>query len=49
MGSFDTMLEQIHIRKAELNSRLLRAKSEETAHTETISNLEEFEKINMAI
>ena len=50
MGSFDTMLEQIQIRKAELNSRLLRAKSDEAAHTETIKNLEEeFEKINAAI
>lgn len=50
MGSFDTMLEQIQIRKAELNSRLLRAKSDEAAHTETIKNLEEeFEKINTAI
>ena len=44
------MLEQIQIRKAELNSRLLRAKSDEAAHTETIKNLEEeFEKINAAI
>ena len=50
MGSFDTMLEQIQIRKAELNSRLLRAKSDEAAHTETIKNLEEeFERINTAI
>ena len=50
MGSFDTMLEQIQIRKAELNSRLLRVKSDEAAHTETIKNLEEeFEKINQAI
>lgn len=50
IGSFDTMLEQIQIRKAELNSRLLRAKSDEAAHTETIKNLEEeFERINTAI
>lgn len=50
MGSFDTMLEQIQIRKAELNSRLLRVKSDEAAHTETIKNLEEeFETINQAI
>ncbi|MCM1174756.1 MAG: chromosome segregation protein SMC [Blautia sp.] len=50
MGSFDTMLEQIQIRKAELNSRLLRAKSDEAAHTETIKNLEEeFERINTGI
>ncbi len=50
MGSYDTMLEQIQIRKAELNSRLLRAKSDEAAHTETIRSLEEeFEKINQAI
>lgn len=50
MGSYDTMLEQIQIRKAELNSRLLRAKSDEAAHTETIKSLEEeFEKINEAI
>ena len=50
MGSYDTMMEQIQIRKAELNSRLLRAKSDEAAHTETIRSLEEeFEKINQAI
>ncbi len=50
MGRFDTMLEQIQIRKAELNSRLLRAKSDEAAHAETIRSLEEeFEKINGAI
>ena len=47
MGRYDTMLEQIQIRKAELNSRLLRAKSDEAAQAETIKNLEgEFERVN---
>ena len=41
MGRYDTMLEQIHIRKAELNSRLLRAKSDEEEQQETIKRLEE--------
>ncbi|MBE5883273.1 MAG: chromosome segregation protein SMC [Lachnospiraceae bacterium] len=41
MGRFDTMIEQINIRKAELNSRLLRAKSDEAAREETIKKLEE--------
>ncbi len=50
MGRFDTMLEQIQIRKAELNSRILRAKSDEAAQAETIKNLEEeFERVNEAI
>lgn len=50
MGRFDTMLEQIQIRKAELSSRLLRVKSDEAAHAETIKNLEEeFEKVNETI
>ena len=38
---FDTMMEQINIRKAELNSRLLRAKSDEAAREETVKKLEE--------
>ena len=41
MGRFDTMMEQINIRKAELNSRLLRAKSDEVAREETVKKLEE--------
>ncbi|MCR5756157.1 MAG: chromosome segregation protein SMC [Acetatifactor sp.] len=41
LGRFDTMMEQINIRKAELNSRLLRAKSDEAAREETIKQLEE--------
>ncbi|MCM1570190.1 MAG: chromosome segregation protein SMC, partial [Roseburia sp.] len=46
LGRFDTMMEQIHIRKAELNSRLLRAKSDEAAREESIRQLEEaFEAI----
>ena len=40
MGRFDTMMEQINIRRAELNSRLLRAKSDEAAREETIKKLE---------
>lgn len=50
IGRFDTMLEQIQIRKAELNSRLLRAKSDEAAQAATIKNLEEeFERVSKAI
>lgn len=41
MGRFDTMMEQINIREAELNSRLLRAKSDEAAREETVKKLEE--------
>ena len=41
MGRFDTMMEQVNIRKAELNSRLLRAKSDEVAREESIKKLEE--------
>ncbi len=40
LGRFDTMMEQINIRKAELNSRLLRAKSDEVAREENIKALE---------
>lgn len=47
IGRYDTMMEQINIRKAELTSRLLRAKSDEAKQEETIKALqEEFEKIN---
>ena len=50
MGRFDTMMEQINIHKAELNSRLLRAKSDEAAREETIKKLEaEFEAITEEI
>ena len=35
------MMEQVNIRRAELNSRLLRAKSDEAAREETIKRLEE--------
>ncbi len=50
LGRFDTMLEQVNIRKAELNSRLLRAKSDEAEQTETIKKLEEeFEIITNTI
>ncbi|MBE5865554.1 MAG: chromosome segregation protein SMC [Lachnospiraceae bacterium] len=46
IGRFDTMMEQINIRKAELNSRLLRAKSDEAAREEQLKTLEaEFETI----
>lgn len=46
MGRFDTMMEQIHIRRAELNSRLLRVKSDELAREENIKKMEEsFEKV----
>ena len=50
MGRYDTMMEQINIRKAELNSRLLRAKSDEAAQVENIKKLEEeFEAVNVVI
>ncbi|WMC92652.1 chromosome segregation protein SMC [Kineothrix sp. MB12-C1] len=50
IGRYDTMMEQISIRRAELNSRLLRAKSDEAKQEETIRLLqEEFESINEEI
>ena len=50
MGRFDTMMEQVNIRKAELNSRLLRAKSDEAAREENLKKLEtEFEAVTEAI
>ncbi|MBO5281835.1 MAG: chromosome segregation protein SMC [Lachnospiraceae bacterium] len=41
LGRYDTMTEQINIRRAELNSRILQAKSEEEAREENIRQLEE--------
>ncbi len=50
MERCDTMLEQAQIRKAELNSRLLRAKSDEAEQKETILRLkEEFQTVCTAI
>lgn len=47
MSSFDTMMEQLRIRKAELNSRLLRARSDEAERDTEIKLLrEEFQCIN---
>lgn len=47
MSSFDTMTEQLRIRKAELNSRLLRARSDEAERDAEIRALqEEFQRIN---
>lgn len=47
VSSFDTMTEQLRIRKAELNSRLLRARSDEAERDAQIKALEEeFQKIN---
>ena len=47
MGRFDTMMEQINIRKAELNSRILRAQSDEAERAENIKKLEEtFETVS---
>lgn len=40
LGSFDTMMEQINIRKAQLQSKLLQAKSDEENRVETIRGLE---------
>ncbi len=41
MGRFDSMLENINIRKAELNSRILRAKTDEAERSESIKQLED--------
>ena len=50
LGRFDSMMEQISIRKAELNARLLRVKSDEANQVETIKNLETaFENVNKEI
>ncbi|MCM1090956.1 MAG: chromosome segregation protein SMC [Muribaculum sp.] len=50
MSSFDTLMEQVNIRRAELNSRLLRAKSDEAEREEQIKQLEaEFERITAEI
>lgn len=47
MSSFDTMMEQLRIRKAELNSRLLRARSDEVERDTEIKQLrEEFQRIS---
>lgn len=46
MSSFDTMMEQLRIRKAELNSRLLRARSDEAERDAEIQSLQEaFQRI----
>ena len=50
LGRYDTMTEQINIRKSELTSRLLRIKSDEAKQEAVMNQLnEEFEKINEAI
>lgn len=50
ISSFDTMMEQINIRRAELTSRLLRAKSDEAKQEETMHQLqEEFQRIQEEI
>ncbi len=47
MSSFDTMMEQMRIRKAELNSKILRARSDEAERDAEIKQLrEEFQRIN---
>ncbi len=49
-GRFDSMLEQLNIRKAEMSSKLLRARSDEQQQEEAISQLEEeFKKVNEQI
>lgn len=46
-GRYDTMMEQITIRKSELNSRLIRVKSDEAQQDDTIKLLqEEFENVD---
>ncbi len=50
LSSFDARLEQVSIRKAELSSKLVHAKSEEAQQDEMIEKLEEeFQKINQEI
>ena len=50
LGRFDTMMEQINIRKAQLQSKLLQAKSDEENRVETIRNLEStFQKLTEEI
>lgn len=50
LGRYDTMTEQVNIRKAELTSRLLRIKSDEAQQEAVMKKLqEEFEQINEAI
>lgn len=50
MGRLDSMMEQISIRKAELNSRLLRAKSDEEEQDAMVKELEqEFEAVTREI
>lgn len=47
LGNSDAMLEQLRIQKAELNARLLRAKSDEAQRDAQIKTLqEEFDRIN---
>ncbi len=41
LGRFDTMIEQVNIRKSELQSKLLRAKSDEAQREESIKQLED--------
>ena len=41
MGRFDSMMENINIRKAELNSRILRARTDEAERSESIKQLED--------
>nr|MBQ8251975.1 chromosome segregation protein SMC [Lachnospiraceae bacterium] len=49
-GRFDSMLEQLNIRKAEMSSKLLRARSDEQQQEEVISQLEEeFKRVNEQI
>ena len=46
LGSFDTMMEQVNIRKSELQAKLLQAKSDEQSRVETIRGYEEsFQKL----
>ncbi len=50
MGRLDTMLEQVTLRRAELDSSLQRAKSDEAQQKETIRRLEEaFEAVNQEV
>ena len=50
LSRYDTMLEQVQIRKAELTSRLVRVKSDEAAADQVILELEQqFQEVNEKI
>ena len=48
IGRYDTMIEQINIRKSELNQRLIVLKTEESSQAEAVQNYEHELKEKMA-